>query len=101
MSDLISRQAAIEAIEAEKIAHGQYLTSSYVGYEFAEDAIRKLPSAQPDIIRCKDCEFSHMTNDGKYCKYCDQFTDDYGWMMEMYFDADFFCRFAERREVTT
>ena len=93
MNDLISRQAAIETVmdcyDNDEL------------FEVYEDKLRELPPAQPEIIRCKDCEFSHMTNDGKYCKYCDQFTDDYGWMMEMYFDADFFCRFAERREVTT
>ena len=47
-SDCISRQSAIEAIEAEKIAHGRYLTSSYTGYEFAKDVIRKLPPIQPE-----------------------------------------------------
>ena len=53
----------------------------------------------PEIIRCKDCKFSHMTNDGRYCKYCDQFTDtdDYGELVEMYFDSDFYCGYAERR----
>lgn len=56
-------------------------------------------AAQPEIIRCKDCKFSHMTNDGRYCKYCDQFTDtdDYGELVEMYFDSDFYCGYAERR----
>jgi len=49
-------------------------------------------SAQHEIIRCKDCKHSHMTSDGKLCKYCDMFE-----LMEMYVDADFFCGYAERR----
>ena len=52
---------------------------------------------QPEIIRCKECKFSHMTNDGRYCKYCFQFTDDYGELVEMYFDSNFYCGYAERR----
>lgn len=56
--DTISRQAAIDTIEAEKLKRGDYMTSSYVGYEFAENAIRNMPSAQPvdkDIhVPCND-----------------------------------------------
>ena len=81
-SDTISRAKAIEAIEAEKIAHGQYLTSSYVGYEFAEDAIRKLPPAQPERIRgrwtrdnaCSECGcqpwFSGDIHNYNFCPHC-------------------------------
>ena len=56
-----------------------------------------LPTVQPEIIRCEDCKFSHMTNDGKYCKYCDMFTDDYGQLIEMYFESNFYCGYAERK----
>ena len=45
MSDLISRQAAIEAL---------YHVDEYNGRSV--EAIRKLPPAQPEIIRCKDCK---------------------------------------------
>ena len=95
MSDLIDRQAAIDtAIEAADKWDGGYSSER-------EGIIRKffdkVPAVQPEIIRCKDCKFSHMTNDGRYCKYCDQFTDDYGELVEMYFDSDFYCGYAERR----
>ena len=42
------KQAVIDAIEAEKLKRGDYLTSSYVGFEIAEDVVRGLPSAQPE-----------------------------------------------------
>ena len=50
-SDTISRRQAIDAIEAEKIKHGDYLTSSYVGYEMAEKVVKQLPPIQPKRIR--------------------------------------------------
>jgi len=46
--DLISREQAIEAIETEKIKHGNYLTSSYVGYEMAEKVVKQLQPIQPE-----------------------------------------------------
>ena len=46
MDDLISRQAAIEAFE----------DTTYTKNEIRR-RITELPSAQPEIIRCKDCKF--------------------------------------------
>ena len=54
MDDLISRQAAIDAV---------YERIKQIGYEHnasvlsIRQAIRDLPSAQPEIIRCTDCEW--------------------------------------------
>ena len=84
MSDLISRQAAIDAI-----LHNQEVYSNNFGddpidkYTIAiidNDAqtIAQLPSAQPEVIRCKDCwhypgEFSDCPmigwarNENDYC----------------------------------
>jgi len=45
MDDLISRQAAIEAFE----------DTTYTKNEIRR-RITELPSAQPEIIRCKDCK---------------------------------------------
>lgn len=58
------------------------------------DVSKKVVSSQP--VRCKNCKYAHMTISGS-CKYCDQFTDDYGQLVEMYFDKDFFCGYAERK----
>lgn len=45
MSDLIDRQAAIDAV----FNNAEHPDKAY-------GAIRHLPSAQPEIVRCKNCE---------------------------------------------
>ena len=106
MSDLISRQAAIDAIEAEKIRHGDYLTSSYVGYEMAEKVVKQLPPIQPEIVRCKDCKhwipydwmFSEVWRSKNMADYPE---DEIGcnWC-DMAMKANDFCSRGEKREVT-
>lgn len=101
-NDLLRRQDCIETIEEITSSmsvcvntdecHGMKRMQRQAVLEIAN-----MPAAQPEIIRCKDCKFSHMTNDGKSCKYCDVFTDDYGQLMEMYFESSFYCGYAERR----
>ena len=77
MDDLISRQAAIDAV-------GSMLRRKFgIGGDLAEITLAELPSAQPEITRCKDCE--HWTNDdcpfawGKvedaFCSYAERRTD--------------------------
>jgi hypothetical protein len=46
-----------------------------------------------EVVRCKDCIYSFMTYDGKHAKYCDMFDSDDG----VYFDADHYCAYGERR----
>ena len=68
MSDLISRQAAIDAVK--KLAY----PDGYIDepFEHVTDALRVLPSAQPEIIRCRDCKHSdwYKTIDGLSFCYC-------------------------------
>ena len=56
--DLISRQAAIDAFDCtdELIVSGEANAQNVAGYinKFI-GKIEALPSAQPEIIRCKDC----------------------------------------------
>ena len=90
MHDTISRQDAINAIMCEPM--DAHYPSWYA------NRIKALPSADAiEVIRCKDCKFAHITNDGRYCKYCDMFTDDYGQLIEMYFESNFYCGYAERK----
>ena len=49
MKDLIERRAVIEAL---KDWYNGMIISSFRG---VEKVIKNLPSAQPEIIRCKDC----------------------------------------------
>lgn len=56
------------------------------------DHVMDLPSAEPEIIRCKDCKYARLTSDGS-CKYCDiWFPDDAEYM-----DGDYYCASAERK----
>lgn len=87
--DAVSRQQVIDTIMGEP-------SETYYPCYFAE-MIRELPATHPKVIRCKDCKFAHITNDGRYCKYCDMFTDDYGQLIEMYFESNFYCGYAERK----
>lgn len=79
-TDTISRQAAIDAV-LSVIPYDDYWK------EEVEKAVNNLPSTQPEIIRCKDCDYWNERQGRMYCG-------------EMYFDQDdpnFYCGFAERR----
>ena len=59
MSDLIDRQAAIDAFLTELTKRERknllHTWSTVEVKYFVVDMLEKLPSAQPEIIRCKDC----------------------------------------------
>ena len=79
--DLISRQAAIDAIRGEIEING---------YSHVVDVLEQMPSAQPEIIRCKDCRYYQDNNDGYPHINCK-------WDANETPDADDFCSGAERR----
>ena len=79
MGDLIDRQAAID------------VASGYCHPANIADELRKLPSAQPEIIRCKDCK--HWTNDIGDYNYCNE--EAHGFYYRC--SGDDYCSFAERR----
>jgi len=57
MQDLISRQAAIEEFSCCELTPDGGIDANY-----AIDFLKQLPSAQPEVIRCKDCkhfEYDH------------------------------------------
>ena len=96
MNDFISRQAAIDALA------DMHCKSDEDGYVWIvrSDAwarIDALPSAEPEIIRCKDCKYAQLTYDGD-CKFCLKVTDEDDIPMTVYYDGDHYCGFAERRE---
>ena len=75
MSDLIERQVAIDALDC---------------INGVEEVLRSLPSAQPEIIHCKDCK--HFGVDRyKKLTWCSRINYGYGYQ------ADDFCSKAERR----
>ena len=100
MSDLIERLAAIDALDKLHDKPNAWL-------ECAAEAIEKLPSAQPEIVRCKDCKYwDRQTYNGAlssfgFCECDNMWRSLYGETTEVAHidtDDDFFCGFAERRE---
>ena len=79
MDDLISRQAAIDAL---------YSVDEYNSRSVK--AIKQLPPAEPDIVRCGECK--HLMPNGR----CEEFAD---YLIKL--SASDFCSQAVRREVTT
>ena len=93
MADLIDRQAAIDALA--RVARKKFTLSDEFNHYLAglmdgENAIRQLPSVQPEIIRCMDCK--HRDKYG-CCKYWE------GWGMgyiPIATDDYDFCSYAKR-----
>ena len=82
--DLIDRQAAIDALLELRTEHRVSWQDAVI------DMLEALPSAQPEIIRCKDCKYSD-TDNTLGVMFC--------WRVS-YHEAseDGFCSWAERRE---
>lgn len=71
MSDTISRRQAIEALRRNQEA---YLHDNYFDkiVETDIETLTELPSAEPEIIRCKDCIYydpPHVENNGVRYEY--------------------------------
>ena len=83
--DLIERQAAIDAIDKLHDKPNAWL-------ECAVEAIEKLPSAQPELIRCKDCKYY------KALDYTGYLGCNRRARAAFKMDLNDFCSRAERRE---
>ena len=93
MADLIDRQAAIDALN-------DYCENKCVNrwcfgcqYEVSKYVLKALPSAQPEIVRCKNCKWWN-----EFYRECqspnwDTKTDDY-----FIVPAGFFCGWGERKD---
>lgn len=96
MDDCISRQAVIDAFEGEL-----YSLSLFI-------KIQNLPSAQSEIVRCKDCKYwKQQTNfqgtplSFGFCESDYMWRSLYGETYEVAHidtDDDFYCGYAERQE---
>ena len=94
MKDPIERQDAIDALDVlcqehrykipgKRETYSQYNEAWQDALDRAEGAIFNLPSAQPEIVRCKDCKWKQGAE-------CVRFADVRPF-------ADDFCSRAERR----
>lgn len=92
MSDLISRQAAIDALGEEPPVwyDGEDEIAERNQWRRDVTAIKELPSAQPEIIRCKDCKFYSPMNRETKTGICNL-------IMHQNFGDNWFCAGAERR----
>lgn len=90
MNDLISRQAAIDALERQKdkTAKGEIGSFYNTIIQHDIDVIVELPSAQPEIVRCKDCVHYDLAKNG-YNGICNR--------QYATFYANDFCSYGERR----
>ena len=98
MDDLISRQAAIEALEkvaelypwrvpGDRDSYSQYNEAWQDALNRADSEIEALPPAQPEIIHCGDCRY------WKNNHLCECLSKYGTFETEIYF----YCGFAERR----
>ena len=106
MSDLIDRQAAIDEIEERKNANGYRNVAVISELNRLEGYIMRLPSAQPEIVRCCKCSYwdrdslRHRCNDFRdwneaECKILAE-RDPYD-EINRYTEADDYCSRAERK----
>lgn len=104
MDDLISRQAAIDALNEKKVYRP--LDSDRWVISDCINAIVNLPSAQPEIVRCRNCGFwdrdtlRHQYNDFRNWNEaeCKILADRDGWNeINRYTEADDYCSYAERK----
>ena len=70
MNDLISRQAAIDEVLNLNVENRVSWRDAVI------DTIDALPSAQPEIIRCKGCKWKHVYECVRFAD-VRPFTDDY------------------------
>lgn len=97
MSDLIERQQPIDRINKKLAEVYRYPKTEYAeGYvnacKAARQMISEIPSAQPELIRCKDCKNWDTT-------WTNDFAPNYHYcpMVDGTRKSDFYCADAERR----
>ena len=91
MSDLISRQAAIDAINEAMIGKTCDTDGTRMARITNDYLIKRLPSAGPEIIRCRDCQ--HRDEHG-CCKHWKALSLS---VIPIATDDDDFCSYAERK----
>ena len=94
MSNLVSRQDAIDDLHCKD-------PSQIWDTADIEVWINELPSAEPEIIRCKDCRWWDKSEDSPF-GYCMAMKHGYmtaNWEIGIYrrYKGDFYCADAERR----
>ena len=101
-TDAVSRQAAIDEIKS--VYDYEYPTASGAFDEFVTmiipNIIKNLPSAEPEIIRCKECKYWQDQEEGIVeVQICARPANKYEkFPLVMLIGGDGFCSYAERKE---
>ena len=96
MDDLISLQKAIEVIDAVfpvDPMKSEYAQGVACGAALAKTYVKQLPTAQPEIIRCRDCRYYEWMSNrvpDEQTWFCHNWNAETG--------KDDYCSYAERRE---
>ena len=114
MNDLIDRKDAIDAVafgitytkvfdkETGKVKVKELFAEGNYELKNAIDRIKELPSAEPEVIRCKDCKYYNPEKDERSwnSESCDHplldATDPYEWYA-LRVNPDDFCSRGERK----
>ena len=97
-TDCISRQQAIDALGELATFTEDWSCHTWMYTDDVYNAIKQLPTIQPEIVRCKDCQY---WNKGSCeCREHAVNCQDY-YVGDIETEAEYFCGYAERREVTT
>jgi len=91
MSDLIDRRAAIDALGERPMVwmDSDYEIAQRNQYDMDKLAIETVPSAQPEIIRCRECKFLRLTGTVWKCQ---------NRLVMMLCEPNDYCSRAERKE---
>ena len=100
MSDPIDRQAAIDALDGEITVTGSANAEAVRGYvRLVADRLKRLPSVQPEIIRCKDCRWwdKYGDYDNGYCMAAKHgyWSEHWDISIRRTYKGDFYCADAE------
>ena len=99
MNDLISRKLAIEALGEEPMVWNDddaFALGERNQWKCDVEAIKGVPSVEPEIIRCKDCKNfkRNIPCVGGVYDGCGELIDEGS---EMPVDENFYCGYAKRR----
>ena len=79
----------IDADEAFRVLSDYYHHRTETQADALREALGLVPEA---VVRCKDCQYAHMSTDGSV-KYCDVWFPDEA----EYIDGDDYCSYGERK----
>lgn len=97
MNDLVNRQAAIDALNGEIEITGRMNAEAVKGYiKLVKDRLERLPSAQSEITRCKDCKYYVIhTFWGRSQGWCERLCDGFDKSLARATEPNDYCSRAE------